>query len=80
MNETEKRIQQVMAVVFGVAPESIDNNSSQDNIESWDSVRHLDLITALEEEFEITVPLEEVGNMLNFQLVDIVVDEQLKNK
>jgi len=80
MNDTEKRIQQVMAAVFGVAPESIDKNSSQDNIESWDSVRHLDLITALEDEFEITIPLEEVGNMLNFQLVDIVVEEQLKNK
>ena len=80
MNDTEKRIQQVMTVVFGVVPESIDKNSSQDNIESWDSVRHLDLITALEDEFEITVPLEEVGNMLNFQLVEIVVEEQLKNK
>lgn len=80
MNDTEKRIQQVMAAVFGVAPDSIDKNSSQDNIESWDSVRHLDLITALEDEFEITIPLEEVGNMLNFQLVNIVVEEQLKNK
>lgn len=80
MNDTEKKIQQVMAAVFGVAPESIDKNSSQDNVESWDSVRHLDLITALEDEFEITIPLEEVGNMLNFQLVDIVVEEQLKNK
>jgi acyl carrier protein len=80
MKEVEKRIQSVMATVFDVDPTEIDENSSQDSIESWDSLKHLDLVVALEGEFDITIPLEEVGNMLTFKLISIIVQEQLDKK
>ena len=80
MTEVEKRIQSVMATVFDVDPNEIDENSSQDSIESWDSLKHLDLVVALEGEFDITIPLEEVGNMLTFKLISLIVQEQLDKK
>ncbi len=47
-----------------------------DDLETWDSLRHLNLILALEEEFEITIPDEEVGDLVNFKLIELVVNEQ----
>ena len=75
MESLQHRIIKVMSNVFEIEPEYISESSSSDNIESWDSLRHLNLILALEEEFEITIPDEEVGNLVNLKLIEMVVTE-----
>ena len=74
----EIRIKQVMSAVFEVPVESINNDASSDTIENWDSLRHLNLILALEEEFGITIPDEEVGNLVNYKLIELVINDLLK--
>lgn len=54
------RIKCVMAAIFGVDIESIGDESSVDDLESWDSLKHINLIIALEQEFGISFPDEEV--------------------
>ena len=49
----EVRIKQVMSDVFNIDINSINDTSSPDNIENWDSLKHMNLITALEEEFGV---------------------------
>ena len=71
----DERIKDVMSAVFGVDVDTINEDSSQDNIEGWESIRTLDLIVALEEEFGVTIPLEEVGNMTNFRYIKLMIDE-----
>jgi acyl carrier protein len=78
MENNKSRIFLVMSSVFETEHESVNEESSVDNVENWDSIRHLNLILALEEEFVITIPDEEVGNMVNFKLIEIIVNEQLK--
>ena len=75
MESLQHRIIKVMSSVFEIEHEAISESSSSDNIESWDSLRHLNLILALEEEFEITIPDEEVGNLVNLRLIEMVVTE-----
>jgi acyl carrier protein len=69
------KIRHLMSVVFEVPLDTINEDSSIDTIGNWDSIRHLNLILALEEEFGITIPDEEVGNLVNFKLVELIVDE-----
>lgn len=71
-------IKQVMSAVFEVPIETITEESSTDNVENWDSLRHLNLILALEEEFGISIPDEDVGNLVNFKLIELVINEQSK--
>ena len=78
MENTKNRIKTVMAAVFEMPVEMITDDSSTDNIEVWDSLRHMNLILALEEEFGITLPDEEVGNLVNFKIVSLTVHEQQK--
>ena len=75
MENINERIKDVMSAVFGVDVDTINEDSSQDNIEGWESIRTLDLIVALEEEFGVTIPLEEVGNMTNFRYIKLMIDE-----
>jgi acyl carrier protein len=80
MDKIELSIQQIMADVFEKSEEQISIDSTQDDIDSWDSIKHLNLIVALEEEFGIELPIEEIGNLISFRLINIIVKEQLQNK
>jgi len=80
MDKIELAIQQIMADVFEKSSTQITEDSTQDNIDSWDSIKHLNLVVALEEEFGIVLPIEEIGNLISFKLIDVIVKEQLQNK
>lgn len=69
------RIKQVMSVVFEVPLQEINEEVSTDNLDNWDSLRHLNLILALEEEFGVSIPDEEVGNLVNFKLIELTINE-----
>ncbi len=75
MENIDERIKDVMAGVFGIDATSINEESSQDNIKQWDSIKTLDLIVSLEEEFDVSIPLEEVGNMTNFKYIKLTIQE-----
>ena len=69
----ETRIKQVMSDVFNIDVETIGNNSSPDNIEEWDSLMHMNLIVALEEEFEIEFDDDEIVVSMNYALIVIIL-------
>lgn len=72
------KLRQIMSTVFDVPVEDITEDASTDTIENWDSLRHLNLIIALEEEFAITIPDEEVGNLVNYKLIELVINDLLQ--
>jgi acyl carrier protein len=76
-NSIEERIKNVMASVFDVAIDKIRNDSSPDTIHSWDSLKHMNLIIGLEEEFDIELDDSVIGNLLNFDLIKIYIEEGL---
>lgn len=75
MESIKSQIIKVMSAVFEVPMEDINDTSSVDSIASWDSLKHLNLILALEEEFIISIPDEEVGNLMNYKLIEMIVNE-----
>ena len=72
----EEKIKLVMAEVFGVDIVEIDDKASPETLAAWDSLKQMNLILALEEEFEIQLTDEEVIEMLNLPLIM----EIIKNK
>ncbi len=73
--EIKDKIINVMSLVFEVPAEAINEDSSADSIASWDSLRHLNLILGLEDEFGVSIPDEEVGNMVNYKIIYHVMSE-----
>lgn len=78
----ESKIKEIFSDVFLIEINSISPEMSQNDLTEWDSIGHLNLVTALEEEFNITFTEENILEMLNFQLVCLIVEEvvNLKNK
>jgi acyl carrier protein len=56
----EERLQQVFRKVFNDADLIIDQNTSAKDIDIWDSLTHMELIAAIEEEFSIRFSFDEV--------------------
>jgi len=65
----EERIKNVMAAVFNVSPEQISDDASPHQIAAWDSLKHMNLIFALEEEFDIHFEEAEVASMVSFDII-----------
>ena len=72
---SEDRLKDVIANVLGVDVSEIHENSSSDTIEDWDSFAQMNLIIAIEEEFDVTIPDEEAANLTSFPLIKLVVNE-----
>jgi acyl carrier protein len=70
----------VIATVLEIEPTDIDDNSSMDTIEAWDSIKHMDLILSLEEEFGVSVPDEEAGDLTSYALIKLVMKELLEGQ
>ena len=73
IDDVADRARRVLADVLGVAISEIDDNSSPDTIESWDSLKQMNLIVALEDEFGISFSDNDVVEMLNFRLITSIL-------
>lgn len=73
----ENRIKKVMSEVLGIDEAEINENTSPETIESWDSLKQMNLIVALEEEFCIHVTDDDIVDMINYKLICITVKQYL---
>ena len=78
LNETT--LKTVMASMLGVAAQAITPDSSMDTIANWDSLRHMNLVLALEDEFKVSIPDEDAGNITSYQLIKLVLVDLLQSK
>ena len=74
----ENALKQVMATLLNVDASAIDQEASMDTIPSWDSLRHMNLVLALEEEFKVSIPDEDAGNITSYKLIKLVLEDLLK--
>jgi acyl carrier protein len=72
-----ERVRRIVADVFNVPIESILPESSPDNIEAWDSLHHLDLVLALEQEFGTQFTPEEIEQLLSVDLIASLLAEKV---
>ena len=75
----ENKIKDIIASVFGIDPKDVDDNASPDTIENWDSIRHMNLGVALEEEFAIEFDDEELVDMVNYKIIQATIKEKLSH-
>lgn len=76
----EDRIKNVMSDVFGIQNNEINDGTSMDTIESWDSLKHLNLIVALEEEFGIRIDDNDTIQLTSFIKIKEILDNYVSQK
>lgn len=69
MNASKQKILDVMATVFEINQANIPDNAAPGIIEAWDSLRHMNLIISLEEEFCVRFTDEEMTELISLPLI-----------
>ncbi len=73
----ENRIKNVLADVLMIDVALITNDASAETIEEWDSLKQMNIVIALEEEFDIVLTDDDVIEMLNVRLINYIVQERI---
>ena len=69
-------IERIVSRVLGVPAESVGDETSPDTLATWDSMAHLNLITAIESEYTISLTPEEAMEMLSVKLIRIILQDR----
>lgn len=77
MCKLKDKIKEVMSSVFKIDPISIDENTVNSNVEKWDSLGHMNLVAALEEEFDILLDEEDIEIIVSFPNICKIVEANL---
>lgn len=72
-----ERIVGIISQIFEIPAEALRPGSSPDDVETWDSLHHLNLVLALEQEFGIQFEPEEIEQLLSVELIVSLVEEKL---
>jgi acyl carrier protein len=65
----KNKVFDVISKVIQVPVERIDEDSSPETIEGWDSLKHMNLILSLEEEFNVQFTYEEIVEMVTVRKI-----------
>lgn len=63
----EERVREVMAAILGLEEDEIEDDTSPNTVESWDSLKHMNLILALEEEFDVEFSDDQVVELTSYK-------------
>jgi acyl carrier protein len=72
--EVRAGIQEVLRAVFGRGDVEVRDGTTAGEIEGWDSISHVTVITAIEQRFRVRFTLREIARLGDVgQLVDLVL-------
>src|ERR1700680_1651161 len=81
MDETTfDRIRGIASDVLAVSPTDLSPESSPESIEAWDSVQHLNLVLAIEQQFDLQFEPEDVDTMHTLGAMAAAVDRKLADR
>jgi len=72
----KERVVEIVSQVMNVPIEQLDEDSSPDTIENWDSLKHMNLILALEEKFAVAFSDDEVIEMLSVRRIVEILEKK----
>ena len=64
-NTIREKLFAVLSSLLAVPREQLGNDSSRQNLAQWDSLKHMHLMLALEEEFNIEFDDDEMADLAN---------------
>jgi len=75
--DVQEKVIQVLVNILQVSPDKISTKTTSDDIEKWDSLNHINMIQALEQEFGVRYDEEQVVSMLSVGEIIKATNEML---
>jgi acyl carrier protein/lysophospholipase L1-like esterase len=77
--DVESRVRAVIARLFELSPDEANGQLRIGNPSRWDSIGHLELLIAIEEEFGVKFPSHEVAGLITIEAITASVGSQTGN-
>ena len=75
-DSVEQRVFRIVSAVFDVTLPSVYRAMSADDVKNWDSINVINLMLALESEFDIMIDVDEAEQLLSVELVLAILAEK----
>jgi acyl carrier protein len=72
-----KKLNQIISGVLRMKEEELKDGLTMQDLESWDSLKHMDLITSIEKDFDIQFSMDEILIMIDIKTIKKIVNEKL---
>jgi len=66
---TQERIIQVVSNILNVPTGKLNADSSPESIEQWESMKHINLVLAIEEEFDVQFDDEQIAELQSIKSI-----------
>jgi acyl carrier protein len=73
-----EQLRSLASDLFSLPVNSVTEISSPESIENWDSMQHLNLVLAVEEQFNIQLSPEEIEQMRSVGQIAQIVEQKLQ--
>lgn len=73
----EEKINAILIDVLKVQKEKTSEDLTMDDVINWDSLTHMNLIVAIEDEFEIEMSGDDIAEMISFSSIKKTVAKYL---
>lgn len=71
----EQKLKTVVANILGITIEEVVDQLGPDNNGSWDSLNHMNIITAVEKEFDVAMSMSDIQSIDNFAALKLIVEK-----
>ena len=67
--KAEERLKKIFSIILDIPKNKLTLKTTQENIESWDSLNHLNLIMAVEDEFKVKFDISKIPALTSFSKI-----------
>lgn len=72
----DKKLQGLLADVFGVRESEITPETTKGDVESWDSLKQMDLVMSLERAYDLTLDIQDIVAMTSVAAIAQVLRDK----
>ena len=67
---------EIVAELFELDPAAVDDALTPEDVELWDSMNHLRLVSAVEEEFRIKLSMQEIESIRSLAVLRALIEQR----
>ncbi len=71
----EQKLKTVVANILGITAEEVSDDLSPESNGNWDSLNHMNIITAVEKEFGVTMSMSDIQSIVDFASLKAVIEK-----
>ena len=74
---SSNEIYDVLSELFGVPKESISDETTMKDSNDWDSLKHMELISIIENKYKVTLSMDEIVSMVSVKGIKNVLSKKM---